>query len=221
MRPMRNLTAAILIALLPITAAAEPAEAPPSLFQAALDAIAEGKLMSVYRGVQEIGRSGDPRAIDVLAALLDGRLLIGEDAGLYIREDNGAVVSVPGSQPAADIKLRQPRLNNAVRREASMALARLRIGAEDPGQRLAAARTLAANPDGELRGLLKKHWPRDLLLLQLTFEQGLELETTGLAQYPGGLDALGRAFGIQHDLGQGNLELSGDGLVLLLGQCLL
>src|SRR5215472_18565711 len=40
---------------------------------------------SIRQGVQELGRSDDPRALPIISALQDGELFVGADHSLFIR----------------------------------------------------------------------------------------------------------------------------------------
>jgi urea transport system permease protein len=96
---------------------------------------------SIRQGVQELGRSGDPRALPIILALQNGELFEHGDRALFIRTKSGFTDAQTGkSTPdvSAD-KLRKVRLNNPVREAIDQALGSLRLFASDPAQRRLAA----------------------------------------------------------------------------------
>ncbi len=117
------------------------AHAQPDLAPFASTSFAE-----IERGVGALATSGDPRAGDVLAALQDGRLLVGADRQLYIRTDAGTVAAATG-QPAEAPGARPVRVNNNVRRATDAALGSLRLFSADPAQRADAAEAVYHSRD--------------------------------------------------------------------------
>ena len=96
---------------------------------------------SIRQGVQELGRSDDPRALPIISALQDGELFVGADHSLFIRTPSGMIDTQTGKS-APDVsadKLKKVRLNNPVREAIDQALGSLRLFASDPTRRRLAA----------------------------------------------------------------------------------
>lgn len=127
-----------LILLLVLLLAALPARAQDA-FVAALPGLGGGFAAQVET-VERLGAAGDPRAIPVLRALSDGRLLRRADGTLLLRDGTTltdaattAVVEAPSPEP------QRININNRVRVALRGALGRLQIVSPDPAERLAAA----------------------------------------------------------------------------------
>jgi len=71
---------------------------------------------------ERLGTSGDPRAATVLGALQGGRLLVAPDHTLFSRNPDGSVVEAASGKPAEVTRLKEIRMNNAVRRAVDAAL---------------------------------------------------------------------------------------------------
>jgi urea transport system permease protein len=106
-------------------------------FLAALPGLG-GNFNQTAEAVDRLGATGDPRALPVLRALTDGRLLRRPDGTLLIR-DGAATTEVLTGAPADAAGAEAVRLNNRVRVSLRGALGRLQIVSEDPAERLAAA----------------------------------------------------------------------------------
>jgi len=127
-----------LLLLLLLFAAALPARAQDA-FVAALPGLA-GNFATQAETVERLGALGDPRAIPVLRALADGRLLRRADGALLLRDGTaladaatGEAVEAPAPEPA------RININNRVRVALRGALGRLQLVSPDPAERLAAA----------------------------------------------------------------------------------
>ncbi|PWS34674.1 urea ABC transporter permease subunit UrtB [Falsiroseomonas bella] len=127
-----------ILLLLLLLALALPARAQDAMIEA-LPGLGGG-FGAQATAVERLGALGDPRALPVLRALADGRLLRGADGGLLIREGDqlldaatGAAVPRPEAEPA------RININNRVRVALRGALGRLQIVSPDPAERLAAA----------------------------------------------------------------------------------
>jgi len=107
----------------------------------ALNLLASANFDDIRRGVQELGRSGDPRALPIIAALHEGNLYVSADHDLYIKTAQGFIAADTG-KPAPDVPaaaLKKVRVSNAVRNAMDDALGALRLFAKDPAQRQTAA----------------------------------------------------------------------------------
>ncbi|WP_372621157.1 urea ABC transporter permease subunit UrtB [Falsiroseomonas sp.] len=140
-----------------LLALALPARAQDA-FVAALPGLAGG-FAAQAQAVERLGVLGDPRAIPVLRALSDGRLLKRADGTLLIREGDTATEAVTGAAAdAAGAEL--VRINNRVRGALRGALGLLQIISPDPTERLAAAesvlRSRSANNVPLLEGALAR-----------------------------------------------------------------
>jgi urea transport system permease protein len=126
-----------LLLLLLLLVAAMPARAQDA-FVAALPGLAAG-FNTQAETVERLGALGDPRAIPVLRALSDSRLLRAADGAILIRDGNSLLDAATGAavQPAADPA--RININNRVRVALRGALGRLQLVSPDAAERLAAA----------------------------------------------------------------------------------
>ena len=116
----------------------------PAWAQDAYGLLASPSFDSVRQGVQELGRSGDPRALPIISALQSGELFVRADRLLFIRTASGFTDAQTGKN-ALDVsveKLKKVRLNNPVREAVDQALGSLRLFVADPAQRRLAADAL-------------------------------------------------------------------------------
>jgi urea transport system permease protein len=124
----------LLLALLLVAAA--PARAQDA-FSAALPGLAGG-FGQIAEAVEKLGASADPRALPLLQALQDGRLLKREDGTLLLQTDAGTTEVLSG-RPAEAGDTEAVRVNNRVRGALRGALGSLQILSTDPDERLKAA----------------------------------------------------------------------------------
>jgi urea transport system permease protein len=109
--------------------------------QDAYGLLASPSFDSIRQGVQEIVRSGDPRALPIISALQEGELFVRADHSLFIRTVSGFIDAQTGNS-APDVsadKLKKVRFNNPVREAIDQALGSLRLFASDPAERRLAA----------------------------------------------------------------------------------
>ena len=106
-------------------------------FTAALPGLAGG-FGDAATAVERLGASADPRALPVLRAMTDGRLLKTPEGALRLPQGDGFVDPATG-QPADAAGAETVRLNNRVRQALRGALGQLQIVSPDAGERLAAA----------------------------------------------------------------------------------
>lgn len=119
--------------------------------------------------IEALGASRDSRATEVLRALAQSTLYVGEDGGMVIETSSGQFLDMTVDPPGMATEvlktgLRKVRMNNRLRSALQAALASSELLGGDTTQRLAAARRLQAEAD-----------PGRLPVLQ----QALETETNG------------------------------------------
>ena len=120
---------------------AGPAWAAPDLSPFASSSFAD-----IQRGVESLRTSGDPRALTVLQAMQTGRLLVGPDGAVLIRDGSITTDAATGA-PATAATAKPVRLNNNVRRAIDAAIGALRLFAPDPSERAAAAEAVFHSRD--------------------------------------------------------------------------
>jgi len=143
----RHLPGLLLLLLLAL-----PAQAQED-FAAAVSALSGGFAQKA-EAVERLGASGDPRALPVLRALADGRLLMRPDGSVLLPTENGAVDAATGA-PADAAGAEPVRINNRVRAALRGALGRLSIVSTDPAERLAAAEAVFRSRSAENIPLLE------------------------------------------------------------------
>ena len=127
---MRRIIVVLAVLLLALPARAQDA------FTEALTGLAGG-FGQQADAVERLGALGDPRAIPILRALSDSRLLkrdttlIIQNGNSFVLADTGAATDNTGAEPV--------RINNRVRGALRGALGRLQLVSPDPVERLAAA----------------------------------------------------------------------------------
>ena len=142
----------ILFALFLLLAAGLPARAQDA-FTAALPGIG-ASFNDTATAVDALGVAGDPRALPLLQALSENRLLRRADGTLLMTTPEGAR-DIPGGATADPAGADPVRLNNRVRVALRVALGRLQIIADDPEVRLAA-----------VQGVLRSRSASDLPILE-------------------------------------------------------
>jgi urea transport system permease protein len=143
----RLIRAVLLLLALALPAAAQ--EPPQNAFDAALAGLAGG-FNQQAEAVDRLGALGDPRAVPILRALADGRLLK--------RPDGSGIVPPGEAAPAGAEPL---RLNNRVRVALRGALGRLQLVSPDPTERLAAAEGVFRSRDAANAPLLETALARE------------------------------------------------------------
>jgi urea transport system permease protein len=149
-----------ILALLLLLLAAPTARAQDA-FEALLPGLAAG-FNSQAEAVERLGTLGDPRAIPVLRALGDGRLLRRADGTLLVRD--GAALTDAGTGAAAEAGGPEPArvsINNRVRVALRGALGKLQIVSPDPAERQAAAEAVFRTRSAENVPLLEAALARE------------------------------------------------------------
>jgi urea transport system permease protein len=140
----------------------QPATGRADAFAATLAELASGELDRVRAGVTTLSESSDPRALEVLHALRDGKLQNQESTGTLAVDRGGKLVAVDSGAPVADSKgFKRILVNNAVRRALAPALARLELSSKDVALRRLAAEELRKSPSPELAPLLRTAYKRE------------------------------------------------------------
>lgn len=105
---------------------------------------------AIEQAVTGLTATGDAAAPSILAALADGRLMIAPDKSLFIKSEDGAILSARSGEPLAGAVpdgLKPVKVNNKVRRAIEAALGQLTLSSADPAQRLASAEAAFHAPD--------------------------------------------------------------------------
>ncbi len=143
------------------------------LLAAALPARAQDPFLSALPGlgggfgaqaeaVERLGALGDPRAIPLLRALGDGRLLRRADGTLLVRD--GATLTEAATGTTAEAGTPEPariNINNRVRVALRGALGRLQLVSPDPAERLTAAEGVLRSRSAENVPLLEAALARE------------------------------------------------------------
>jgi urea transport system permease protein len=115
----------------------------------ALTKFAADSFSETEAGITGVAASGNARAIDVIEALSDQRLLF--DAAtkkIYVREKSGRVLDAStGEAASAPAGVKTVRLNNRLRRAIEAALGSLTLLSSDPGKRYEAAQAVFKSRD--------------------------------------------------------------------------
>jgi len=152
---MRRLLLLLLLLLAPLSARGQEG------FEALLPGLAGGFAQQA-QAVERLGALGDPRAVPVLRALSDGRLLKRADGTLLVRQGD-RITELPGGA-AADAAGAEPvRINNRVRVALRGALGRLSLLSPDAAERMAAAEAVFRSRAAENIPLLEAALARENL----------------------------------------------------------
>jgi len=157
-RLRRGLYPLLMLLILPWAGAALSQAADDAAFTAALARLNTKDLKAITEAATNLGALGDPRALPVLDALGDRRLVVAEDSGrVLIRGPGDVLIDPVGGAPvaAADLAVRTLTINNAVRRALKLASAGLQLTSPDAGVRLGAARALAQDPQEDTEPALR------------------------------------------------------------------
>jgi urea transport system permease protein len=143
MRGLYQCVWAIVVAfsLLVLIAAAANAQG----LQAALSGFTSDSYSDVEDAINAVAASGDPRALAIIQALQDGRLVFDPNSNQVFIEDQDRLVEAATGHAAPgvnDADLKPVRLNNRLRRAVEAALGGLNLLASDASKRLAAAQAV-------------------------------------------------------------------------------
>jgi urea transport system permease protein len=124
--------------------------------------LAGGSFAEKEKAITALGALGDPRAVSVLQALSDGRLLKSADGRVVISVTNGGTIRIRDAVTGEDIAGADPDsfdriiVNNRLRGAIEGALGALTLFSTDPAARLAAAQDALRHPSAAVAALLEK-----------------------------------------------------------------
>ena len=137
------------------------AEAPA--FEQVLQGLTERKFRVIEQAVTAVERSGDPRALSVLTAMLARQLYYtkGEKRLVIVvkRDGQRVVTDVVRGAVVSDLsprQLKKVRLNNRLRRMLRAAIARLNVFSEDRNTRLAAVEQMMDSMNAASEAVLRR-----------------------------------------------------------------
>ena len=201
--PSRRLIPFLLLCLLiaqPTRLAASESTTDP--LAAAVATLGLGSASDVREAIDALADSTDPRALELVSELAEGRLRVDQAAGVYRSAPGGWRHVLSGKPPPADAELGAPSLTNALRRQLAALRAQMQITSPDATQRLAGARAMADRPTPEAGAVLRtalaketdesvRHW------LRLTVAQ-LDLESPDPAVRLDAVTVVGQAGRLSH-----------------------
>jgi urea transport system permease protein len=140
----------------------------------ALAGVASDDRDRLESAIVDLGSLPDPRALAVLQALEDGKLRVEPGGGVFLPGPGGLIDARTGKPGKPLDTPREPPVNNRLRRNLALAIARGELRSEHATVRLAAATELAKQPsselDADMRAALAKEQDssvRDLLRVSL------------------------------------------------------
>jgi urea transport system permease protein len=193
----RTLLLLIFLLLLALPTGAPRAQ--QDAFLSALPGLGAG-FASQAEAVERLGTAADPRALPVLRALSDGRLLRRPDGTLLVQQPGGTTDAATGA-PADAAGAETVRINNRVRTALRGALGRLQIVSPDPAERLAAADAVFRSRSAENIPLLESAVQREAEA-QIRARMELALAASRLVSP----DAAARLQGVEALAGTGSAE---------------
>jgi urea transport system permease protein len=119
-------------------------------FQQALAGLASEDRDQLGAAILDLGALDEPRALVVLKALDAGQLEIDQRGAVFIHDGSVLIDAGSGSPARPSGATRAPPLNNWVRKNLTLALARSELKSPDAAARLNAATALSKNPSGDL-----------------------------------------------------------------------
>jgi urea transport system permease protein len=169
------LALASLVAGVPQLAAAAPLDE-------ALDALASDDRERLEPALGALGGIDDPRALATLKAVGDGKLRVAPPNGVFIQSEGGLIDARTGALATAPAGIKDLTVNNRLRKQLTVALARAELRSRDLDVRLAAAESLARQPSPELapdmRAALEREQDSDVMDLLRVSLAGLDLASS-------------------------------------------
>ncbi|MFZ1426554.1 MAG: hypothetical protein WAS21_07280, partial [Geminicoccaceae bacterium] len=121
---------------------------------------ASTKFDDIEAGINGLATSGDSRALPVLQALTDGRLLLAADKHAYIKAADGSLIDAGTGDPApAEVtaaSLKAVRVNNRIRRAVEAAMGGLTLLSADPVKRQEAAQAVLRSREASILPVLEQ-----------------------------------------------------------------
>ena len=121
---------------------------------------ASTKFDDIEAGINGLATSGDARALPVLQALTDGRLLLAADKHAYIKAADGILIDAATGDPApAEMTaagLKPVRVNNRIRRAVEAAMGGLTLLSSDPVKRQEAAQAVLRSREASILPVLEQ-----------------------------------------------------------------
>jgi urea transport system permease protein len=143
----RAALAALLVSCVLSCLAAAPASAGP--FEDAVAGFANDSYNDTDAAIRALASSGNDRALEIISALQDGRLLFDANKKVFLREADGKIVDAATGEAASGNNLSAVRTNNRVRGTIASALGALTLLSSDPTKRLSAAQSVFKNRNPE------------------------------------------------------------------------
>ena len=142
-------------------------------FEQLLSQIPQGNLSDRAETLKQLAKLNDPRSIDVITALQQGKLVATGDNQLAIRQDNESLISVLSRKPIPEEHIADYSkipVNNSLRNQLSSLLAQLNLNHSDVKVRLEAVkRFMQDGMDEDTAALLQK---------QMTLEKNSDVVDT-------------------------------------------
>jgi urea transport system permease protein len=160
-RLIKRACAAALVCLLALTSAV-PAIAGP--FEDAVAQLANDSFSDTEAAIGAIASSGNPRALPIIQALQDTRLVADPATKkVYIKERDGKVVDAATGEAAASsfANLGNVRLNNRLRRSVDAAIGALTLLSPDPARRIQAAQAVFKSRDANALATIEAALPKE------------------------------------------------------------
>jgi urea transport system permease protein len=176
-RLLRWYNCCLVLSVLATVGLITPARA--AVFDTGLAGLASDDRDRLGAAILELGGSDEPRALVVLKALDAGQVKVDEKGAVFVQEGSALVDAKTGSPAQASGATRVPPLNNRVRKNLTIALARSALKSSDEDVRLSAAAALAKEPTADvvpdMRAALAKETDSEISdLLKLTLA-GMDL----------------------------------------------
>ena len=160
-RLIRRVCAAAFLCLLAVALTA-PAAAGP--FEDAVAQLSNDSFSDTDAAISAIASSGNERALPIIQALQDGRLVADPASKkVYIKERDGKVTDAASGEgvAASFANLGSVRLNNRLRRAVDAAVGALTLQSPDPVRRLQAAQAVFKSRDASALPLIESALPKE------------------------------------------------------------
>ena len=113
----------------------------------------------IEKAVAALAATGDPAATAILAALADGRLAYTADKAVFIKNEDGTLLTARTGEPLAGeapFGLKPVKVNNKVRRAVDAAMGQLPLSSTDPAQLAPIEAALAKETDPRIKTELEQ-----------------------------------------------------------------